>query len=69
MQGFIPLPKSSHKKRIISNTQVYDFELRKEEVEHLDSLDEGQFAFFRLPDSVDHNNAALVTDWDPTDCP
>ncbi|KAG8212958.1 Aldo/keto reductase [Butyriboletus roseoflavus] len=51
-KGFIPLPKSSHKGRIISNTRIYDFELQKEEVECLDSL-----------------NEALVTDWDPTECP
>lgn len=41
VQGFIPLPKSSHKRRIISNTQIYDFELQEEEVEYLDSLNEG----------------------------
>lgn len=40
-QGFIPLPKSSRKTRITSNTQIYDFALQKEDIECLDSLDEG----------------------------
>ncbi|KAI0784556.1 aldo-keto reductase [Abortiporus biennis] len=51
-KGYIPLPKSSSKRRIESNTNIYDFELAEEEIQHLDSLDE-----------------ALVTDWDPTECP
>jgi len=51
-KGYVPLPKSSQKKRIISNTQIFDFELQQQDIEYLDSLDE-----------------ALVTDWDPTDCP
>ncbi|KIJ62837.1 hypothetical protein HYDPIDRAFT_113945 [Hydnomerulius pinastri MD-312] len=51
-KGYVPLPKSSSRQRLISNTQVFDFELQDEEVAHLDTLDE-----------------ALVTDWDPTDCP
>ncbi|KIJ14448.1 alcohol dehydrogenase [Paxillus involutus ATCC 200175] len=51
-KGYVPLPKSSNNERLVSNTQIFDFELQKEEVEHLDTLDE-----------------ALVTDWNPTDCP
>lgn len=39
-KGYVPLPKSSSKHRIESNTQIFDFALTKEEVEHLDSLDE-----------------------------
>lgn len=38
--GFIPIPKASSKERIIANTQIYDFELTKEEMAHLESLDE-----------------------------
>lgn len=37
---YIPIPKSSSKERIIANTQIYDFELTKEEVAYLDTLDE-----------------------------
>lgn len=39
-KGFIPLPKSVSKERIISNTLIYDFELTSDEVEELDDLDE-----------------------------
>ncbi|KAJ3555050.1 hypothetical protein NM688_g2787 [Phlebia brevispora] len=39
-KGYIPIPKSSSKERIISNTQIYDFELSEDEIKHLDSLDE-----------------------------
>ncbi|KAI0806143.1 aldo-keto reductase [Irpex lacteus] len=39
-KGFIPIPKASSKERIISNTQIYDFELSDDEMKHLDSLDE-----------------------------
>ncbi|KAI0342931.1 aldo-keto reductase [Trametopsis cervina] len=39
-KGYIPIPKSASKERIIANTQIYDFELSEEEVDHLDSLDE-----------------------------
>jgi diketogulonate reductase-like aldo/keto reductase len=41
IQGYVPLPKSSNNERLVSNTQIFDFELQKEEVEHLDTLDEG----------------------------
>lgn len=51
-KGYIPIPKSARKDRIISNADVFDFSLTEEEVQELDGLDE-----------------ALVTDWDPTNCP
>ncbi|THH04434.1 hypothetical protein EW145_g5524 [Phellinidium pouzarii] len=38
--GFIPLPKSSSKERIISNADIYDFELTDDEMKSLDDLDE-----------------------------
>jgi len=38
-KGYIPIPKSANKARIVSNTQIFDFELAPEEVIHLDSLD------------------------------
>jgi hypothetical protein len=43
LQGFIPLPKSSSKKRIVSNAELFDFELSADDIVHLDSLDEGRF--------------------------
>ncbi|KAH8100787.1 aldo-keto reductase [Cristinia sonorae] len=39
-KGYIPLPKSKSPERIRSNTEIFDFALTKEEVAHLDSLDE-----------------------------
>jgi diketogulonate reductase-like aldo/keto reductase len=35
------IPKSSNKKRIEENITAFDFQLKKEDVEFLDSLDEG----------------------------
>ncbi|TFK33452.1 aldo-keto reductase [Crucibulum laeve] len=40
-KGYIPLPKSVSKKRIISNTKIFDFSLTEEELTELDGLDEG----------------------------
>ncbi|RDB25645.1 putative oxidoreductase C2F3.05c [Hypsizygus marmoreus] len=40
-KGYIPIPKSASHKRIVSNTQVFDFELTDEDIEALDGLDEG----------------------------
>jgi len=40
-KGYVPLPKSSAKERILTNSQVFDFELTEEDVAHLDTLDEG----------------------------
>ncbi|KAH9943699.1 aldo-keto reductase [Amylocystis lapponica] len=39
-KGYLPIPKSSSKQRIESNTQIFDFELTGGEVAHLDTLDE-----------------------------
>jgi len=40
-KGFVPLPKSATPSRIISNAQLYDFELNEEDMKDLDSLDRG----------------------------
>lgn len=39
-KDYLPIPKASSKERIIANTQIFDFELTQEEMDHLDSLDE-----------------------------
>jgi len=39
-KGYIPLPKSASKERIISNTQVFDFNFVPSDLERLDGLNE-----------------------------
>lgn len=38
--GFVPLPKSATKARIISNSQIAGFEISKADMESMDGLDE-----------------------------
>ena len=38
--GFVPLPKSATKSRIISNGQAGGFEIKQEDMKALDGLDE-----------------------------
>jgi diketogulonate reductase-like aldo/keto reductase len=40
-KGWVPLPKSDTPERIVDNTNIYDFELTKEEMVMLDGLDQG----------------------------
>lgn len=51
-QGYIPLPKSTSKPRIMSNMQVFDFALTEEELFHLDGLDEGSISSRYLSYSI-----------------
>ncbi|KAF9449751.1 Aldo/keto reductase [Macrolepiota fuliginosa MF-IS2] len=39
-KGYVAIPKSARKDRIIANTQIFDFELTTEEIAQLDALDE-----------------------------
>ncbi|KAH8833232.1 Aldo/keto reductase [Flagelloscypha sp. PMI_526] len=39
-KGYIPLPKSASKSRIVSNTQIFDFEIESTEMQELDGLNE-----------------------------
>ena len=41
-KGVVTIPKSVHKDRIASNAAIFDFELSKEDVAYLDSLDRGE---------------------------
>ncbi|EJF64845.1 Aldo/keto reductase [Dichomitus squalens LYAD-421 SS1] len=52
--GFVPLPKSSRPERVLSNSEVYDFELDEDDMAALDALDKGK--------------AGAVT-WNPVDAP
>ncbi|KAI0295898.1 aldo-keto reductase [Multifurca ochricompacta] len=60
-KGFVPLVKSADRVRIVSNANVFDFELDLTELAQLDQLDESNAHQQKQKD--------LVTDWDPTDCP
>lgn len=40
--GVTPIPKSVTKSRIVSNIQVFDFELSDEDVEKMDSLNKNE---------------------------
>ena len=37
-KGFLPLPKSVTPSRIVENTQIFDFELNKDEMDYIDHL-------------------------------
>lgn len=41
-KGIVTIPKSTNKERIIHNAQIFDFELSKEEITQIDSLDKHQ---------------------------
>ncbi len=41
MSRYVPLPKSETPSRILSNSQLYDFELSTEDMASLDALDRG----------------------------
>lgn len=40
-KGYVPLPKSDTPSRIVSNADVYSFQLDDEDMAKLDGLDEG----------------------------
>ena len=39
---FVPLPKSAQPERVLSNSQVFDFEIVEEDMAALDALDRGK---------------------------
>ncbi|MAU71077.1 MAG: aldo/keto reductase [Pseudozobellia sp.] len=41
-KGVVTIPKSVHKNRIVSNSEIFDFELAPKEVAYLDSLHKGE---------------------------
>lgn len=50
--GVLPLPKSVHKERMVSNLDVFDFEITKEDMEALNRF-ENTGLVPKLPDEVD----------------
>ncbi|KAI0824063.1 Aldo/keto reductase [Trametes gibbosa] len=52
--GHVPLPKSARPERILSNSEVFDFEISAEDMETLDGLDQG---------------ADGAVTWNPVDAP
>jgi len=52
-KGFMPLPKSVRRERILSNGEIFDFELSQQEMEAFDALDKGFCTdwAWRVPDS------------------
>lgn len=41
-KGVVTIPKSVHKDRIVSNAQIFDFELTPEDIKKIDSLDRSE---------------------------
>jgi diketogulonate reductase-like aldo/keto reductase len=41
-KGYVPLPKSDTPSRIVSNADVYGFELDQDDMTKLDGLDQGR---------------------------
>jgi hypothetical protein len=71
-QGFVPLVKSTDHTRIVSNSDVFDFELDSTEIAELDQLNECTYLCCSLSRShlwLIPSTKDLLTDWDPTDCP
>lgn len=67
--GYIPLPKSVTKERIVANGEVGGFEIEKEDMEKMDGLDE-YFLTGRLAMLTVWWVAEMlikVLDWDPVD--
>ena len=53
-RGFVPLPKSANPARVVSNANVFDFEISAEDIAAVDALDRGK--------------EGAVT-WNPVDAP
>ncbi len=52
-KGVIAIPKSSRKDRIISNADIFDFEISMDDMNHIDKLDRNQAVVGLHPDSFE----------------
>lgn len=70
--GFVPLPKSVTKERIIANGNISSFNIGAVEMKVLDDLDEylvtGRFFRSSVLDVCLGNLLIKFADWDPVDC-
>ena len=67
--GFVPLPKSVRKERIVENADIDHFSISDEDVKKMDALDEYLVTGER-PESLDTLPSLLTiryADWDPVD--
>jgi len=53
-RGVVAISKSVHKERIIENFDIFDFELSKEDMERIATIDMKKSCFFS------HNNPEMV---------
>jgi hypothetical protein len=67
IQGYIVIPKSVSEERIISNSEVFDFQLSPEEMEEVSLV--WSDIYTCADKQLDGLDEYLVTDWDVVDCP
>ncbi|KAI7978600.1 hypothetical protein EIK77_006935 [Talaromyces pinophilus] len=67
--GYVPLPKSTKKDRIVANAQVEGFEIDSADMDTMDGLDE--YLVTGKTFSFNHIKSKLTrkSDWDPVDAP
>lgn len=51
-KGVVTIPKSVHEHRIIENSNIFDFQLTKEEIENIDTLNKNAQSFEYDPNNV-----------------